>query len=103
MPRPPATLRPTGPALGVDWDIVLVMMYHTREALVADSTLHVWQHVVEQILLLNQFLMQNLALLLILLLLKDTAQKLLLLKHYGVALPEKEPSRLSSASTRTLR
>ena len=77
-------------------------MFHTREALVADSTLHVWQHVVEQILLLNQFLMQNLALLLILLL-KDMAQKHLLLKHYGVAPPEKEPSPLSSASTRTLR
>ena len=102
MPRPPATLRPTGPALGADWDIALVMMFHTREALVADSTQHVWQHVVEQILLLNQFLMQNHALLLILLL-KDMAQKLLLLKHYGVAPPEKEPSPLSSASTRTLR
>ena len=43
-------------------------MFHTQEALVADSTQHVWQHVVELILLLNQFLVQNHALLLILLL-----------------------------------
>ena len=77
-------------------------MFHTREALVADSTLHVWQHAVELILLLNQFLVQNHALLFILLL-KDMVKKLLLLKHYGVELPEKEPSRLSSASTGTLR
>ena len=61
-----------------------------------------WQHAVELILLLNQFLVQSHALLFILLL-TDTVKKLLLLKHYGVALPEKEPSRLSSASTRTLR
>ena len=102
MPWPPVTLQPTGPVLGVDWDIVLVRMFHTQEALVADSTQHVWQHVVELILLLNQFLVQNHALLLILLL-KDMAQKLLRLKHCGVAPPEKELSRLSSASTRTLR
>ena len=77
-------------------------MFRTREALVAASTLHVWQHAVELILMLNQFLVPNHALLFILLL-KDMVKKLLLLKHYGVALPEKEPSRLSSASTRTLR
>ena len=81
---------------------MLAKMFHTREALVADSTQHAWQHAVELILLLNQFLVQNHALLFILLL-KDMVKKLLLLKHYGVALPEKEPSRLSSASTRTLR
>ena len=78
------------------------MMFLTPEALVAASTLHVWQHVVELLLMQNPFLVQNL-LLLFILLLTDTVKKLLLLKHYGVALPEKEPSRLSSASTRTLR
>ena len=77
-------------------------MFLTREALVAASILHVWQNAVELILMLNQFLVQNHALLFILLL-KDMVKKLLLLKHYGVALPEKEPSRMSSASTRTLR
>ena len=102
MPWPPVTLQPTGPALGADWDIVLVMMFHTREALVVASNLHVWQHAVELILMLNQFLVQNHALLFILLL-KDMVKKLLLLKHYGVAPQEKESSRLASASTRALR
>ena len=74
-------------------------MFRTREALVAASNLHVWQHVVELILMLIQFLV----LLLLLVLLKDMARKLLLPKHYGVAPPEKEPSPLSSASTRTPR
>ena len=76
-------------------------MFRTREALVAASTLHAWQHDVELILMLNQFLMHHA--LLFILLLKDMVKKLLQLKHYGVALPEKEPSRLSSAPTRTLR
>ena len=74
------------------------MMFHTQEALVADSTLHEWQHVVEQILLLNPFLVQNHVLLLIMML-KDMAQKHLLLKHYGDAPPEKELSLLISALT----
>ena len=75
----------------------MVKMFHTREALVAVSNRHVWQHVVELILMPLQFLV----LLLLLALLRNTARKLLLQKHYGVAPPEKEPSRLSSASTRT--
>ena len=78
-----------------------MMMFHTREALVVASNLHVWQHAVELILMLNQFLMHHA--LLFILLLKDMVKKLLLLNHYGVELPEKEPSRLSSALTGTLR
>ena len=74
-------------------------MFRTQEALAADLIQHVWQRVVELILLLHQFLAQNLFLLLILLP-KDMAPKLLLPKHCVVAPPEKELSRLSSASTR---
>ena len=74
--------------------------FRTREALTANSTRNVWPHVVELILPLNQFLVRRH---LLLIMMKGMAKKLLLLKHYGVALPEKEPSRLSSASTRTLR
>ena len=77
------------------------MMFHIRETLVANSAQNVWQHVVEPILLLDQFLARNRALLLMMLL-KDMAQKLLLLNHYGVVPLEKEPSRSSSASTTTL-
>ena len=76
------------------------MAFHTREALTANSTLNVWQHVVELILLLHQFLVR---IHLLLIMMKDMAQKLLLLNHYDVVPPEKEPSRLSSALTATLR
>ena len=75
-------------------------MFRTQEALAADLIQHVWQRVVELILLLHQFLVQNLFLLHILLP-KDMAPKLLLPKHCVAAPPENELSRLSSASTRT--
>ena len=75
------------------------MMFHTREALIASSIQSVRLRVVEQILLLNQFLVRIRPLLLMMLL-KGTAQKLQLLNRYGVVPLEKEPSRLSSASTR---
>ena len=78
------------------------MMFHTREALIASSIQSVRLRVVEQILLLNQFLVRNRARLLMMLL-KDMALKLLLLNHYGVVPLEKEPSRSSSALTRTSR
>ena len=76
------------------------MMFHTREALIANSTQNVWLHVVEPILLLHQFLVRNRVPLLVMLLM-GMAQKLLLLNRYGVVPLEKEPSRSSSASTRT--
>ena len=79
---------------------MLVMMFRTRGALIASSIQSVRLLVVDQILLLDQFLVQNRARLLMMLL-KDMAQKLLLLNRYGVVPLEKEPSRLSSASTRT--
>ena len=81
-------------------DVVLVMTFSTREALVADSIQYVWQHVVELILLMNQFLVRIRPLLLMMLM-KGMAQKLQLLNRYGVVPLEKEPSRLSSASART--
>ena len=99
---PPATLPPIGPVPGADSDVVLVMTFCTREALVADSIQYVWQHIVELPLLINQFLVLKLFILLILRL-KDMAQKLLLLNRYGVVPLEKVPSRSSSASTKTSR
>ena len=81
---------------------MLVMMFHTREALIASSIQSVRLRVVDQILLLNQFLVRIRPLLLMMLL-KGMAQKLQLLNRYGVVPLEKEPSRSSSASTRTSR
>ena len=101
MPRASREMRGVGAEEKTDSCAVPVMMFHTREALVADMNQHAWQHVVEQTPLPNQFLVQNL--LLLILLLKGLVKKLLLLKHYGAATPEKESSRLTSASTRTLR
>ena len=93
------TLQPIGPVLDADWDVELVTMFRTQEALAADLIQHVWQRVVEPILLLHQFLVQNLFLLHILLP-KDMAPKLLPPKHCVAAPPEKELSRLNSTSTR---
>ena len=74
---------------------VLATMCHTPEVQVADLTLHV----AEQLLLLHQFLVLHLRLLIMMM--PDTVQKLLLLKLYGVVLPEKEPSSSSWTSMRT--
>ena len=74
---------------------VLATMCHTPEVQVADLTLHV----AEQRLPLHQFLVLHLRLLIMMM--PDTVQKLLLLKLYGVVLPEKEPSSSSWTSMRT--